>query len=703
MSNNHAVAWRWRRLQAVLQRLRSSLSQRGWRGTLRRIVQEFRPTPSHALPIALLPLDWVFEPFILPTVAEPEISVIIPVHGQLPYTLACLRSIAAHAAAASFEVIVVDDASPDVGATTLERVEGLRLLTLPRNLGFVGACNAGAGMARGRYLLFLNNDTQVTPGWLDALHACFDDVPDCGIAGARLLYPDGRLQECGALVFADGSAWNCGRFEDPSDPRYLYRRECDYVSGAALMIPAALFRGIGGFDARYAPAYYEDTDLAFAVREAGRRILVQPASTVVHCEGVTAGTDPGRGVKRHQAMNQTRFAAKWGEALRAQPEPGSSVEQARRRAERRGPALLVIESTLPDATRDSGSVRLIEMLRLAGGLGWSVTLLPDDGRPDLVLTARLGAAGVAVVTPRAPRDWLREHARDYAAVLLSRYAVASVWLPLVRALVPGIRVIFDTVDLHYLREARAAAVSGESGKRVVATRQRELDLIAASDCTLLTSSVELDLVRRELPAARLELLGNIHRVHEPRRRFAERRDLLFIGGFQHPPNADAVRWFAEAVLPLLRERLPGVVLHVIGTADAQARRTLAGNGIVMHGRVDDIDPWLDGCRVSIAPLRFGAGVKGKINTAMSCGLPVVATTVAAEAMGLSDEDDVLLADTPEAFADAVVRAYIDEALWLRLSRGGLDNVRRHFSPEQARAALRPVLGDARDGAFAPVP
>ncbi len=694
MKPNRALAWRWRRLQAVLQRLRGSLSQRGWRGTLRRIVQEFRPTPSRALPIALLPLDWAFEPFNLPTVAEPEVSVIIPVHGQLRYTLACLRSIAACGAATPFEVIVVDDASPDVSAATLARIAGLRLLTLPRNVGFVGACNAGAGMARGRHLLFLNNDTQVTPGWLDALRACFDDVPDCGIAGACLLDPDGRLQECGALVFADGSAWNCGRFEDPSDPRWLYRRECDYVSGAALMIPASLFHEVGGFDARYAPAYYEDTDLAFAVRATDRRVLVQPASTVVHCEGATAGTDPERGVKRHQVVNRERFAAKWSAALRAQPQPGTPIERALRHAGRRSPALLVIESTLPDATRDSGSVRLIEMLRIAGGLGWSVALLPDDGRPDVALAARLGAVGVEVVTPRSPRDWLREHARNYAAVVLSRYAVASVWLPLVRDLVPGARIIFDTVDLHHLRESRAAAVSGEGGQRAAATRRRELDLIAASDCTLLTSGVELDLMRRELPSARLELLGNIHHVREPRRGFAERRDLLFIGGFAHPPNADAVRWFSEGVLPLLRERLPGVVLHVIGTADAHSRRALTGNGIVMHGRVDDLDPWLDGCRVSIAPLRFGAGVKGKINTAMSRGLPVVATGVAAEAMGLCDGTDVLLADTPGAFADAVVRACTDEALWLRLSRGGLDNVRRHFSPERARAALRRVLGDA---------
>ena len=696
MNATHAIAWRWRRLQATLQRLRGSLLQRGWRGTLRRIAQEFRPTASRLppLPVRLLPLDWPFEPFALPTADDPAVSVIIPVHGQLPYTLACLRSIAARGARTAFEVIVVDDASPDESAGTLARIDGLRLLRLPDNLGFVGACNVGADAARGRHLLFLNNDTQVTPDWLDALRTCFDDVPDCGIAGARLIYPDGRLQECGGVVYADGSAWNCGRFEDPSAPAYLVRRECDYVSGAALMIETALFRRLGGFDVRYAPAYYEDTDLAFAVRAAGRRVLVQPASTVIHREGVTAGRDPEHGVKRYQIGNRARFAAKWAEALHQQPVSGTPVDQAMRIAERSIRHLLVIEGTLPDATRDSGSVRLIEMMRLAGELGWRVTLLPDDGRMDPGLAARLGAVGVEVVVPRSVRAWLRRHGKEFAAVLLSRYGVANVWLPLVRTLAPQARTIFDTVDLHHLRESRAAAVSGEDGRSADATRQRELELIAASDCTLLTSGVELELVQRALPAAQLELLGNIHRVRGRQRDFADRRDLLFIGGFDHPPNADAVRWFVQAVLPRLRERLPGVTLHLIGTADARVRRELSVDGVIVHGRVVDIDPWLDGCRVSIAPLRFGAGVKGKINTAMASGLPVVATTIAAEAMGLHDGEDVLLADTPDRFADAVIRACTDEVLWRRLSEGGLDNVRRHFSPEQARTALRRLLGEA---------
>lgn len=683
--------WQWRRAKAQWERLRGSLVQRGWSGTLHRLVREFRPLRRQEASPRLISLDQSFAPFELPTSLQPEVSVIIPVHGKRPYTVACLRSIAARASEIPFEVVVVDDASPDDTAAVLAQIQGLRLHILERNQGFVGACNIGAQQARGRFLLFLNNDTQVMPGWMEALRRSFDDVPDCGIVGSRLLYPDGRLQECGGLVFADGSAWNCGRFDDPHDPRWLYRRQCDYVSGAALMVPTELFRKLGGFDPRYAPAYYEDTDLAFAVRAAGYKVLVQPASTVIHYEGATAGRDLHTGVKRYQIVNRAAFAAKWCEMLQCHPPSDSSVAVAVDRAQRRERRLLVIESTLPDARRDSGSVRLIEILRLAGALGWAVTLLADDGRFDPVLAARLGDAGIEVAVARSARAWLRAQGGQFAAVILSRYAVAKVWLGAVRSSAPQAKLVFDTVDLHHLRESRAASAAGLNAATVDATRVGELAVIAQADITLLTSSVERDLVRSVLPEAQLALLGNVHVVRGRSTGFDGRRDLLFIGGFDHPPNVDAVRWFLATIWPSLRTRNPDMQLHLVGSADAARRAEFAVEGVHVHGRVERLEPWLDRCRVSIAPLRFGAGVKGKINSAMASGLPVVATTIAAEAMQLEDGRDVLIADSPDAFRDAVERVYGDASLWQRLSDNAMANVAKHFSPQLALQALRSVL------------
>jgi GT2 family glycosyltransferase/glycosyltransferase involved in cell wall biosynthesis len=667
---------------------------RGWRGTLARVQQEFQRRPSFDDSLLVEPLDVPFEPFALATSDRPLVSVIIPVYGKAQYTLACLRSIARHQPKALFEVIVVDDRSPDDSVALLEQIGGVKLLRNERNLGFVGSCNAGAAAARGDFLLFLNNDTQVMPNWLDGLLCCFGDHADCGIAGSRLVYPDGRLQEAGGLVFDDGSCWTAGRFEQRDAPAWRYRREVDYVSGAALMIRRELFQRIDGFDQRYAPAYYEDTDLAFAVRQQGLKVYYEPSSTIIHCEGISAGTDLHAGMKRHQLTNQATFAAKWKEALLAHPTAGTSLLRALR-WRRRG-RVLVVDSMTPEPTRDSGSLRLSAMLRLLDEQGWAVSFLPDDGRASDEEIRALGALGVEVLCRPWVSDlphWLRAHGHGLRAVMLCRHTVAGQYASLVRKLAPKARLLFDTVDLHFLREQRAAELSGSASmaRQAQSSRKSELALIEQSDVTFVVSPHEQALLAAELPHAKVELLSNIHEVFGCRRPYAGRRDLVFIGGYGHPPNVDAIRWIATDILPALHERVPNITVHVAGDIPDAAREELSAPGLVFHGRVPDLAPLMESALASLAPLRFGAGVKGKINMAMSHGLPVIATGTAVEGMRLQPDIDVMIAQDPAAFADAVARLASDETLWTSLSRNGLDNVDRHFSPRAAAATLRRVL------------
>lgn len=679
-------------------RVAGSVAHRGLHGTVKRIAQEFRPRTTYKPDWTLGSLDEAFAPFALPTSATPQVSVIVPVHGKLPYTLACLRSIARHGARAQFEVIVVDDASPDDSVTVLQQIDGLRLLKNPQNLGFIGSCNAGAASARGSHLLFLNNDTQVTPGWLDRLLDCFEEEPGCGIAGSRLAYPDGRLQEAGGIVFSNADGWNYGRFEHPQDARFLYRRDVDYISGASLMIPSALFRELGGFDSRYAPAYYEDTDLAFAVRAAGKRVIYQPESLVIHFEGVSSGTDVNAGVKQHQLINRVKFAEKWADALTRQPPPNTPADQAIRHVAR--PHILIVDALTPDPSRDSGSLRMVNIMRLLRELGWRVSFMADNRLATSEEIALLGRIGVhTLCKPWSPSlaRWLSCEGRRLDAVMLCRHYVAAPNLDLVRRLAPRAKVIFDTVDLHFLREERTAEHTGNAAlkRQAKLSRKRELALIAASDITLVVSPVEKDLLAKAIPNARVELLSNVHDVPGRKADFARRRDLVFVGGFGHPPNVDAVQWLVDEIFPRIRARQPEMVLHLVGDIPEPARPPLAGLGIQIHGRVADLAPWMDGCRVALAPLRYGAGVKGKVNMAMSHGLPVVATTIAAEGMQLRDGVDVLLGDDADAIAAAVLRLHDDEMLWNGISQHGLENVRQHFSFDAARAALLRSLHDAK--------
>jgi O-antigen biosynthesis protein len=674
----------------------ASLRTRGLAASWARLLRQFRrsATPAQAL---YAPVAEPFAPFAMPTSTAPRASIVIPVFGAFTHTLACLRAIAAHPPAAAFEVVVVDDASPDDSLANLRVIDGLRVHARTTNGGFIAACNDGAAMARGEVLVFLNNDTVPQPGWLDALLDTFDAHPDAGLVGAKLLYPDGRLQEAGGVVFADGSGWNYGRFDDPADCRYAYLRDADYVSGAAIAIPRPLFERLGGFDTRYAPAYYEDTDLAFAVRAAGLRVLMQPASVVVHEEGTTSGTDLNAGPKAAQVRNQAVFASKWRVALAAQLPAGSVPTPAL--LHRRQPQVLIIDALTPQPDRDSGSLRLVNLMRLLTEEGAHVVFMPANRSADGDYTAALQRMGVecwhAPYAARFPA-WLREQGSRFDVALVSRHYIASEMLPLLRRYAPQARLLFDTVDLHYLRERRASELAGDAAAMRAAMRTRELELalIREADATLVVSDVERTLLAIDAPGVDVRVLSNLHRETPPGPAWSQRDGLLFVGGFRHPPNVDAVLWFAREVFPRIRAVRPTLEFHCVGgDVPGEIARLADLPGVRIHGHVPDLQPLLDGARVSIAPLRYGAGVKGKVNQAMAHGLPVVATTAAVEGMHLRDGEDVLVADDASDFADAVLRLHDDEALWSRLSINGRSNVARHFSLDAARAVVRELFLD----------
>ncbi|HVI24711.1 MAG TPA: glycosyltransferase [Xanthomonadaceae bacterium] len=675
-----------------------SLRTRGWQATWQRVAVQLRlPSPAGARYRPWRPALSVGAPVSVPAAPAPVASIVIPVFNHCAHTLACLHALAEHPPAAAVEIIVVDDGSTDGTAGALAGVAGLRYHRRAANGGFIAACNDGAALARGQFLVFLNNDTVPQPGWLDALLATFATHPDAGLVGAQLLYPDGRLQEAGGFVLADGTAESVGRFDRADRPAYGYLRDADYVSGAALAIPRALFAQLGGFAERYAPAYYEDTDLAFAVRAAGRRVLYQPAARVVHDEGTTSGTDTGSGAKAYQVRNQARFAERWHDALAAQPAPGTLPSPAvLHRAQRQ---VLVIDALTPRPDRDSGSLRLVNLMRLLREEGAHVVFLPANRAHDGRYTEALQQLGVeawyAPFAARAPA-WLRAHGPRFERALVSRHYVASEFLPLLRRHAPRAKLLFDSVDLHYLRERRAAELAGDTAllRAAERTRARELAVVAASDATLVVGDHERELLQRDAPGARIELLSNLHEVAGPGLPFAQRKDLVFVGGFRHPPNVDAVLWFVRAVWPRVRAALPDAVFHCIG-GDAPAEiATLASvPGVRVHGHVPDIGPYMDGCRIAVAPLRYGAGVKGKVNLSMAHGQPVVATWCAVEGMHLADGVDALVADDADAFADAIVRLHGDEALWTRLAANGLANIARHFSLDAARDTVRRLFLD----------
>jgi GT2 family glycosyltransferase len=696
-----AFGYRVAGARSVLRRLVASLRARGLRATVVKITQRLSSRGAEPVQLVLpgrrariTAADIVF-----PAVDAPRASVVVPVHNSLALTLACLQSLARHGGTASFEVIAVDDASSDDTVHVLPQIAGLRRVRLDTNVGFIAACNAGVAQARGEFLVLLNNDTVVQPGWLDALLDTFATHPDTGLAGSKLVYPDGRLQEAGGIVFADGSAWNYGRNGHPNDPRHNFVREADYCSGAAIALRRSLYAELGGFDPYYTPAYYEDTDLAMRVRQAGLKVRYQPASVVVHHEGATSGTDTSQGIKAYQVANHVKFLERWRDVLAAtHPAPGTDIVRASDHRKRH--RVLVLDACTPTPDRDSGSVRMSALLRLLLDLDCSVAFVNEAQAHDGDYTRALQQLGVEAwwhPWSRGLPRWLAQHGDGFDLVIASRHYVLAPLLPLLRLHAPRAQVVFDTVDLHFLRDERAAEVSGNAAAKAAAqrTREAELKLVDEADATWVVSPVERDLLRQLRPQATVEVVSNVHDVAATIPGPEGRAGLLFVGGFRHTPNIDAVHWLVTQILPRVRARRPGIGLHVVGSDLPPELLALRGDGTTFHGHVADLGPLLRASRLSVAPLRFGAGVKGKVNQALACGLPVVATTCAIEGMGLVDGVDVLVADDADAFADAIVRGCEDDALWRRLAAGGLGNTRAHFSPEIARATIAARLATLR--------
>ena len=667
-----------------------SLPGRALQGVLR---TAGRGVASRNAPAAIAPPPAIRFPHF----EEPVASLVIPVHSQADLTAACLRSILMQTEAPSYEVVLVDDTADEATKRLLSVVENATILVNEENLGFLRSMNKGCAAARGRHVVLFNNDTEVRPGWLTALVDRAESAADIAVVTPKFIFPDGRLQEAGGIVFRDGSAWNFGRGDAPYRPQYNYVREVDYGSAAALLVRKDVFDELGGFDERFAPIYYEDTDLCFAARRAGYRVMYEPAAEVVHVEGATSGTDTSAGSKRHQALNGPKFVAKWADELERQPRP--APQQVRRLSDRnRGPHVLVIDHRVPTPDQDSGSLRMLNMLQALQAHGCRISFLPDNLATMDPYSRQLRDMGIEVIDgPVELWPELAAIGQQLRLVIASRPYVAPRYLHILREFAPAAKVVYDTVDLHFLREARRGQVGANTAATAVATSMREIELglARACDATLLVTEEERSELAAALPDARLIVVPNAHELTKKVPPPEGREGLLFVGGFEHLPNVDAAQYLVRSIMPEVWRRIGDVSLTIAGSKPPPDVWALASSRVEVTGYVPDLDPVIDGARLLVAPLRYGAGMKGKVTQSLAAGLPVVTTAVGAEGLGAVDGQDLMLAEDAEAFAQAIASGYRDDQLWRRLSANGQAVVERVCSTRTMEERIGEVLALAQ--------
>ena len=631
-------------------------------------------------------------PLVLPEVVDPEVSVIIPAHNKVKVTYACLCALLLAWNRTSFEVVLVDDGSSDETATIEQLVSGLKVVRNTEPQRFIRACNAGVVASHGKYVVLLNNDTEPTTGWLDELHNAFDRFDKVGMAGSKLIYPDGTLQDAGGIIWGSGNPWNYGNRQNPWDPRFCYARQADYLSGAALMVPRELWDQIGGLSHYLEPMYFEDTDLAFKVREAGFSTWFVPTSVVYHYEGMTSGTSTASGFKRFQEVNRPKFKRRWSRAFAGHGREGElpDLEKDRGCIGR----VLFIDYMLPRQDQDAGSYAAIQEIRLVQSLGFKVTFLPENIADLGHYTTELQRMGVEVIT--APfvlsvNEFLEARGREFDAFYLTRYHVAENVTATLRRINPQARIILNNADLHFLRVMRTvlAGKGIEQMSDVDMMRSRELAAMRSVDLVLSYNEVEHAVIQSHTNGA-VKVAKCPWVVEAPAQEPGRdgRKGLSFLGSFRHHPNEEGLLWFASEVMGRLANARPEIALSIYGSGMNDKIRDLASPQIDPVGFIETLDLAYDRHLVFVAPLLSGAGIKGKVLGALAHGIPCVLSSVAAEGIGLRSGYDCLIANTPVEWESAILRLYDDEALWTQISTHAQELVTDAYSFAKGRKDMR---------------
>lgn len=631
-------------------------------------------------------------PLTFPEVEHPDVSVIIPCHNKVEVTYSALCALLLAKNTASFEVILVDDASSDETTTLGDLISGITVIRNDEAQRFLRSCNLGVAQARGDYVVLLNNDTEATAGWLDALIDSFSRFDNVGLAGAQLRYPDGRLQDAGGIIWNSGNPWNYGGGQSPEDPRYSYARQADYLTGAAMMTTKAIWDEVGGLSNYLEPMYFEDTDFAFKVRAAGYKTYYVPASVVYHYEGMTSGTDTSSGFKRYQEVNRSKFKQRWRKEFPGFGPEGQNVDLEKDRGIIG--RVLFIDYTTPRPDQDAGGYAAVQEMKLVQSLGYKVSFLPENLAHFDAYTDILKQDGIEVIT--APfflsmNEFLELRGPEFDAVYITRYHVAANVIDQIRKVNPRAKVILNNADLHFLRQMRAALLTDDAQKmaEAKAVQRQELDAMRQVDLVLSYNEVEHSVIQSHTDGqAKVMKCPWVLDFPETVPGLEQRQGLSFLGSYRHPPNAEGITWFAKDVMPLIEAFDPDLNLSIYGSGLTDEIRDLKSDTIDPVGFVDVAGDAYDQHRIFIAPLLSGAGIKGKVLAALAHGVPCVLSPTAAEGIGLRHKHDCFIVNTPEEWRDAIKVLSEDPAVWQRISEAARAYMQDRFSYNRARADMR---------------
>lgn len=686
------------------------------------------------------------------------LSIIMPFHNHGDMTCQSLNELAQDSLQFETEFILVSDASKDTELKKVRRCaernyvklsHEYRLLENRVSIGYGPSCNVGAKHAQGTFLFFANNDMFVGNGAIHAMIHTIQTYPDSGIVGPLFLGHDMIIQELGGVIYKDASAANAYRDHGTIPKSLFMAHEVDYISAACLMIRKADFDALKGFDEAYGRGYYEDTDLAMAIRKLGKKVILQPFATVFHQEGGTFGSDTP---EKQALMNHNRklFFTKWERELNVYTAPGTPPLDSRERYMVN--PILWADQYFITPSHDSGSQRSEQILKYLQNIGFQITYLPmttvasEEVMPSI---ARMRFHGIRILTDKksAICDEQTNQCQFNVIFIARPFTYRDIEHDLDECC-KGVPIVYDTVDLHFLREARQyietldiektldtdelikivecgkyKAPIGIEGclefdhdlpkitneklnqiRWLHSLMEMEMKSVRKSDITLVVSEEEKNVLSKMgIPTSKLKILSNIYRdedIHNALQHMlktdrSRKTDAIFVGNFQHIPNIGAVEKLIE-ITKLVSRSYPDFKMHIVGSHGLPSHlqsRIKAVENIIFHGWLSDqdLDQLYEEVICAFIPLSAGAGVKGKVASAYLHGVPVIGSKIALEGMGLQDGLDYILAEEDKEYLKAYSHLRLNQSYRGDLALHGIQVIEDRLSFSSAAKNLSKVL------------
>ena len=628
----------------------------------------------------------------IPLFYKPLVSIIIPVHNNFRYTYNCISSILKARPIVPYEIIIGNDMSKNSAKIIEKYVKNIIVYNNNNKNNYFITCNEVAQFSRGKYILFLNNDTKVHKEWLISLLKLIESDKKIGMVGSKLIFPNGKIQEAGGIVWNNGEYFRFGNGYSFDLPEYNYVKEVDYISGVSILIRKSIWDKIGGFDKRYIPPFYGDIDFAFELRKNGYKVMYQPKSVVEYDEKVSKRNNLSSGIKKYQIINKKKFVEKWKNDLKYQKEQGNNFVSRDRGYNR----IFVIDSIIPSYNMNAGFRCTFMYLNLFKEIGLQVTFLPNDFQKVEPYTTILQQKGIEVLYgdwyQKNIENWLKNNLKYFNYVYLQRPEIGKKYIDLIRQHFSR-KIFYFAHDMHYIRLSREYNITHDEKKLELSKKLKkiEMDIFSKVDIIHVVGNYEYQILKEKFDK---KIIRNIpiyiydKQLSNIEKDFSKRKDLIFVGGFVHSPNKDAVLWFSQYIYPKIVDRFQDMIWHIVGSNIPDEIIKLESKNIKIEGFLSDEDLYslYQKCRIAIVPLRFGAGVKGKIVEAAYNQIPIVTTSIGGE--GLDNSlGAFIIEDDAEKMAEIIIKLYVDYSKLKQMSDSGKKFIETYFSINRAKEVI----------------